>query len=151
MAENSQQKERKQRGPGKRFEPGQSGNPAGKPKGCRSRATLAAQALIDGQADELVKKAIELALAGDGPVLRAMLDRLCPAKRDSPVSVNLPRITSATDIPAVTNAVLEAVTKGQLTPSEAQAVAGLIETHRKAIETAELSERIAKLEERNGL
>jgi hypothetical protein len=151
MAEKDLKKERKPRGPGKRFQPGESGNPAGKPKGCRSRATLAAQALIDGQADELVKKAIALALAGDGPVLRAMLDRLCPAKRDSPVSVSLPRITSATDIPAVTNAVLEAVAKGQLIPSEAQAVAGLIEVHRKAVETADLAERIAKLEESRGL
>lgn len=151
MAEKDLKKERKPRGPGKRFQPGESGNPAGKPKGCRSRATLAAQALIEGQADELVKKAIALALAGDGPVLRAMLDRLCPAKRDSPVSVSLPRIESASDIPAVTNAVLEAVAKGQLTPSEALAVAGLIEVHRKAVETADLAERIAKLEESKGL
>jgi hypothetical protein len=31
-----------------RFQPGQSGNPAGKPKGARNRTTLAIEALIDG-------------------------------------------------------------------------------------------------------
>ena len=34
-----------------RFQPGQSGNPAGKPKGARNRTTLAVEALIDGAAD----------------------------------------------------------------------------------------------------
>jgi len=147
MTESSLKKQPKQRGPGKRFEPGQSGNPAGKPKGCRSRATMAAQALIDGKGEEVVKKALELALAGDGPVLRAILDRLCPPRKDGPVKVALPAIESAADIPAVTSALLEAVGKGQLTPSEAQAVAGLVEAHRKALEIEELERRIAALEQ----
>jgi Family of unknown function (DUF5681) len=48
-----------------RFQPGQSGNPAGKPKGARNRTTLAIEALIDGAADDIANKAIELAKAGD--------------------------------------------------------------------------------------
>uniref|UniRef100_I2Q571 DUF5681 domain-containing protein n=1 Tax=Desulfovibrio sp. U5L TaxID=596152 RepID=I2Q571_9BACT len=147
MAESSLKKERKQRGAGKRFEPGQSGNPAGKPKGCRSRAVMAAQALIDGKAEEVVEKALELALAGDGPVLRAILDRLCPPRKDSPVRVTLPAIESAADLPVVTATLLDAVAKGQLTPSEAQAVTGLVESHRKALEFEELERRIAALEQ----
>lgn len=147
MAESPLKKQPKQRGAGKRFEPGQSGNPAGKPKGCRSRATMAAQALIDGKATEVVEKALELALAGDGPVLRAILDRLCPPRKDAPVKVTLPSLESAADLPAVTSALLEAVAKGQLTPSEAQAVAGLVEAHRKTLESQELERRIAALEQ----
>ena len=38
----------KQRGPGRPFKPGQSGNPAGKPKGARHRTTLAVEALLNG-------------------------------------------------------------------------------------------------------
>ncbi len=147
MAESPLKKQPKQRGAGKRFEPGQSGNPAGKPKGCRARAVMAAQALIDGKAAEVVEKALELALSGDGPVLRAILDRLCPPRKDGPVKVALPTIESVADIPAVTSALLDAVGKGQLTPSEAQAVAGLVEAHRKALETEELERRIAALEQ----
>lgn len=146
MSENSPKKARKP--PATAWKPGQSGNPSGKPKGCKNHATRAAQALIDGQAGALVRKAIELALAGDGPVLRAVLDRLCPAKRDAPILVTLPKIESAADLPAVTAAVIEAVAKGQLTPSEAAALAGLVETHRKALEIANIEVRLAALEGR---
>jgi Family of unknown function (DUF5681) len=45
------------------FEPGQSGNPAGKPKGTRNKTTLAVEALLDGEAETLTRKAIELAKA----------------------------------------------------------------------------------------
>ncbi len=37
---------------------------------------------------------------------------------------------------------------GELTPDEANAVAGVIEVKRRAIETIELEERLRKLEER---
>ena len=93
----------------------------------------------------------DLALAGDGPVLRAILDRLCPPRKDGPVKMKLPPMQTAADLSAAMSSILAAVAAGQLTPSEAAALAGLVETHRRAIETAELAERIAKLEERNGL
>lgn len=146
MSDNSPKKARKP--PATAWKPGQSGNPSGKPKGAKNKATLMAQGLIDGQAGALVKKAIELALAGDGPVLRAVLDRLCPAKRDAPILVTLPKIESAADLPAVTAAILDGVSKGQLTPSEAQALAGLVEAHRKAVELADIELRLAALEAR---
>jgi hypothetical protein len=60
---------------GRPFKKGRSGNPAGKPKGARHRATVAAEALLDGEAEGLTRKAIEMALAGDGTALRLCLDR----------------------------------------------------------------------------
>ena len=145
MSENSGGKQRK--APPTAFKPGQSGNPAGKPKGAKNHATRAVQALIDGKADALVKKALELALSGDGPVLRAMLDRLCPPRKDSPVTLaGLPKIESAADLPKATAKILETVAKGIITPSEGQALAGLIEGHRKALEMAELEARVAAIE-----
>jgi hypothetical protein len=56
------------------FKPGQSGNPAGKPRGSRNRTTLAVEALLDGEAETLTRKAIELAKAGDLAALRVCLD-----------------------------------------------------------------------------
>jgi len=35
------------------FKPGQSGNPAGRPKGSRHRATLAIEALLDGEGEPM--------------------------------------------------------------------------------------------------
>ena len=39
-----------------RWEKGQSGNPRGKPRGARNRATLLAEALLDGEAEALNEK-----------------------------------------------------------------------------------------------
>jgi len=47
-----------------RFKPGQSGNPAGRPHGARHKTTLAVEALLDGEAEGLTRKAVEMALAG---------------------------------------------------------------------------------------
>ena len=145
MSENSDPKQKKHL-----FQPGKSGNPAGKPKGARNHATRAAQALIDGQAEAVVKKALELALSGDGPILKAILDRLCPPRKDSPVEVTLPPMENASDIPAAMSSILAACAAGQLTPNEAQAVAALVELQRRALETNELEQRIAALESAKG-
>jgi len=151
MAAKDLQKQPARRGPGKRFEPGVSGNPAGRKAGSMNRVTQAAQELLNGEAKALTRKAVELALGGNMTALRLCLERIVPPRKDSPVKVTLPAIESATDIPAVTNALLEAVANGQLTPSEAAALAALVEGHRKALETADLAERVAKLEEFKGL
>jgi hypothetical protein len=50
---------------GRPFVKGQSGCLAGKPKGARHRTTLAVEALLDGEAEALTRKVIELALTGD--------------------------------------------------------------------------------------
>ncbi len=62
--------------------------------------------------------------------------------------MKLPAIVSASDLPAVTAAVIEAVAKGQLTPGEAQAVAGLVEAHRKSLEVCDIEKRLCALEAR---
>jgi hypothetical protein len=63
---------------GRPFVKGQSGNPAGRRPGCRNRATLAAEQLLDGEAEALVRKAVELALAGDPVRARTALRKAPP-------------------------------------------------------------------------
>src|SRR4029077_13663458 len=82
---------------GTRFRKGQSGNPSGRPQGARNKTTLAVEALLDGEAENLTRKAIELAKAGDGPSLRLCLDRLVPARKDRPVAFDMPRLETAGD------------------------------------------------------
>ena len=64
------------------FKPGQSGNPDGRPKGARNATTMALEALLDGQANALTQKAIDLALTGDMAALRLCLDRILPPRKD---------------------------------------------------------------------
>ena len=55
---------------GRPFEKGRSGNPAGRRRGTRNRSTQAAQLLLEGEAEALTRKAVELALGGDPAALR---------------------------------------------------------------------------------
>jgi hypothetical protein len=137
---------KKQRG--RPFKKGQSGNPAGCRSGSRHKATIIAQALLDGEAEGLTRRVIEQALAGDVMCLRICLERLVPPRKDSPVLVSLPEVKTAKDIATVTGALLQAVASGTITPSEAQALTGLVDMYRKAVETADLEQRISSLEER---
>lgn len=137
---------KKRKAPHSAWRPGESGNPRGKPKGTKHKATQMAEALINGQAEEIIQTAVRQALAGDGPLLRAMLDRLAPAKKDSPIRIALPPLTQASDCPRATGVILEAVATGDLTPAEGQAVAGLVEAHRKSLETQEIESRVQALE-----
>lgn len=132
---------------GRPFKPGQSGNPNGRPKGARHKTTLAIEAILDGEAEGLTRKAVELALAGDITALRLCLDRLAPVRRDRPVTFDLPKVETTDDLPKATQAIMEAVAGGELTPSEAAELGKVVDAHAKAIEVTDLHRRLAALEE----
>ena len=94
---------------GGRFEKGVSGNPAGRPAGSRNNATLACEALLEGQAEALTQKAVDMALAGDTVALKICIDRIYPARKDRAVRFPLPPITSARDAADIAAAIAEAV------------------------------------------
>ena len=55
------------------------------------------EALLDGEAETLTRKAIELAKAGDLAALRVCLDRIAPPRKDRPVLFEFPPVSSAAD------------------------------------------------------
>jgi hypothetical protein len=67
--------------PGHLFKPGQSGNPKGRPKGSKNKNKALAEGLIGNNASKIVKKVIEMALAGDQACLKMCMDRIIPAQR----------------------------------------------------------------------
>lgn len=119
---------------------------AGRPTGARNKTTQAVLALLDGEAEALSRKAIEMALAGDTVALRLCLERLAPPRKDAPVQFPLPRMTTARDAAEAAGAVLEAVSVGDLTPTEGAQVMGLVDSYRRTLEVTELEARVAKLE-----
>jgi|SRR5271169_5111531 len=131
-----------------RGRPFAAGN-AGRPKGARHRATVAAEALLDGEAEGLTRKAIELALAGDTIALRLCFDRILPPRRERPMEFSFPALRSAADMAAAMAATIGAAAAGEITLGEAAEFAKLLETHMRALVTTEFEQRLRCLEARN--
>jgi len=128
------------------FKPGQSGCPGGRPKGALNKATLASQALLDGEAEALTRKVVELAKEGNLAALRLCLERLLPPRKDRPITFALPKVEGATDLPKALGAILEAVAQGEITPGEGQALAALLEAYRRGVELADMARRLEAIE-----
>jgi hypothetical protein len=131
---------------GRPFKKGKSGNPSGRPQGSRNKATLAMEKLLDGEADRLTQKAVDLAMEGDTTALRLCLERLCPPRKDRPVSFDLPSMETPADAVAAMSALLAAVAQGEVTPGEAQTIAAVIEVQRRVIESEDHERRLRALE-----
>lgn len=141
MAEKTKRKQR-----GRPFQPGQSGNPKGRPQGALNKATLAAQALLEGEAQKLTRKAIDLALEGDTLALRLCLERLLPPCKGRPITIKLPRMQSGKDASQVVSTVIEAVGKGNITLGEGRALIDLVESFLRIHQLEEIEGRLTELE-----
>lgn len=130
------------------WQKGQSGNPAGKPRGARNRATLMVLSLMEQGAEEITKAVVDSAKGGDLSAARLVLERLAPPMRERPIAIDLPSTDTAEGINQAQQAIIEAVGMGELLPGEGSALAGLVELRRKALETIELEQRVTILEEK---
>jgi hypothetical protein len=104
--------------------------------------------LLDGEAENLTRKAIELAKAGDLTALRLCLERIAPARKDRPVQFALPKLETAADAVKATAAIVEAVAAGDLTPGEASELSKVVDAFTRAVEAHEFEERLTRLEQR---
>lgn len=132
--------------PATAYKPGQSGNPAGKPKGARHHATRMVLALMEGGAEEITQAVIDAAKGGDLAAARIVIDRLAPPMRERPIELPLPDTKTAEGVSNALQVIFEAVGKGDITTGEANALAAILEARRKAIETQELEARVTALE-----
>ena len=121
------------------------GNP-GKPRGARHKATQAALALLDGEAEALTRKAVDMALDGDGTALRICLERIVPPRKDAPVIFDIPPMETARDAAKAAGAIIDAVASGDLTPTEGAHIMALVEGFRRTLETSDLEARVMALE-----
>src|SRR5215468_4219147 len=108
-----------------RFPKGQSGNPGGRPPGARGQATLAAEVLLEGEAEALTRQAIELALEGDRTALKLCLERILPRRRSRALAFDLPCIDRIEDLGNAIGAVLQEAASGRIFLDEAAALIGM--------------------------
>ena len=145
LADNPLQKQpARGRGPGRSFQPGQSGNPAGRPPGSKNRFTAAFHEVIGEQFENLLRVALEQALAGDLRAVKLLLSHM-PQEREQ-MELELPPIASMKDIVAANEAVFAAIGKGQLSPEAAKVISELFTLQMRAIEGFDFERRVAALE-----
>jgi Family of unknown function (DUF5681) len=132
--------------PDGRFAPGSSHNPKGRPQGSRHKTSLMLEKIMAADAEAIVRKIVETAKSGDLTAGRIVTDRLYPIPRDRPIKFELPAIATADDAAGALSSVLKSVAAGEISLSEAQGVASLIETWRKAVEMVVLEARVTELE-----
>lgn len=125
------------------FEPGQSGNPAGKPKGAKDKRT-AFRELLNERAPELLDKLVGKALEGDTAALKICFDRILAPMRavDGAVMVDV----SGPSLAAKGNAVIKAMGDGTLTPDQGAELLRAIGIQARLIEVDELEKRLSALE-----
>ena len=129
------------------FEKGESGNPAGRPRGSRNRTALLMENLLSYEAEAIGRKAVEMAIKGDMAAIRLCMDRLSPPRKGEPVAFELPPLDKPADSVAAAATIVAAVAAGELTPSEGADLAKVIDVYVRAIETRAFDERLTKLEE----
>lgn len=130
-----------------RFAKGTSGNPAGRPSGSRNQATLLMETLLDGEAEQLLRKVIELASAGDIHALQICLDRLLPPRKDRPIHLSLLPIEDVQQVSSAMSTVVEAIGEGRITPSEGEILANILGVQNNVLTTGDLERRVEQLEQ----
>jgi|SRR4051794_26109655 len=129
---------------GRPFVRGTSGNPSGRPRGARNRATLAAEALLSDETEKLTRKAVEVALTGDVNALRLCLDRIVPPRRELTFNIELTRLGSLQDASRAMADVLSSVAAGEITLSQGIELGKLIDLYVRTCEALEKSEHDEK-------
>lgn len=127
------------------FKAGKSGNPAGKPKGARHKATQAMMLLLEGESDALTRKAVELALEGDTTALKLCLDRIAPAPKSAAqcLDLDMPPCDNLTD---AARAFLVGAANGEIPPDIAAQLVSAVASVAKVEEMENVKERLEALE-----
>jgi Family of unknown function (DUF5681) len=136
---------------GRPFAAGTSGNPNGRPKGARNKTTIAAEALLEGEAETLTRKLIDKAKEGDISALRFCLERICPPRRDRLVAVDMPEIASVQDAGEAATAVLAACAAGEISTGEAADFMGLVASYIRLLESTQMEARLRAVEAAAGI
>jgi hypothetical protein len=125
----------------------------GRKAGVPNKATVEIRALAREHGPDVIKELARLAKEAQSEQARisacnALLDRAYGRSQASQlIQLDLPDVSKLGGITEALTAILRSTANGELTPSEAQALGGLLETQRKAIETVELEARIEQLEQ----
>lgn len=128
---------------GMAFKKGVSGNPSGRPKGVQDRRTIFRD-MVEPSSNQLIQKAIDMALDGNESMLRLLLDRVLPAKpREELIDVD---IKSGTQV-SKAKKILGLLSSGTIAPTVAKCLMDTLATEVRLIEFEVLESKIKAIED----
>jgi hypothetical protein len=128
------------------FQKGQSGNPAGRPRGLRNKPATGLEKIVAREGQAIVQAAIELAKKGDSTPLRLFIDRLLPRRKHEPVKFKLRPIETPADTVTALAEISAAVGAGLVAPSEAAELGKVVDQYVRALTARGLDERLTAIE-----
>lgn len=89
----------------------------------------------------ICRRLVEEALTGNIQAIKLILDRVLPSRRDRVIDVQLPILNTADDALKAMSIIIEAIGRGNITPSEGEALSRIIDAFVKTIQTHEIKKR----------
>jgi hypothetical protein len=123
------------------FQPGQSGNPAGRPRGARNKTTILLEELIERDGAALAHHFVEQAKRGNARALSCLMGMILPKRKGAPIEIDLPPLAKASDAPVAIAAIISAVCGGELTPEEGISLTRMVEAFLRTKQRVEKLER----------
>ncbi len=130
--------------PPNQWQPGQTGNPKGRPPGQSEITRL--RAALAGDVPEILAALVMAAKGGDVQAARLILERVLPPVKAVEQAVEL-KLPDGGTLTAQGRAVLSAVAGGDLAPSQGAALLAAIGTLARVTEIDELESRVKQLEQ----
>lgn len=107
---------------------------------------LLAERLFSEEIDNICAIVIAEAKKGNMQAAKIILDRILPPRKDHPISIDLPQVQNSADLAKATSCLVNTVSCGQITPSEGEALARILDIHTETLELCDLERRISILE-----
>ena len=133
--------------PPNQWQPGQTGNPKGRPPGQSEITRL--RASLTGDVPDILAGLVMAAKGGDVQAARLILERVLPPVKAIEQAVEL-QLPDGGTLTAKASAVLSAAAAGSLAPGQAAQLIAALGTLAKISEVDELAARITALEVQRG-
>jgi Family of unknown function (DUF5681) len=130
-----------------RFKKGKSGNPKGKPRGAKHKASLLAEKLFESDLEIVCSQVVQQAKEGNLMAAKIILDRLLPPRKDRLINIKLPFINDSSDALDALRMICFAVGNGEITPLEGEALSRIVEIQTKSIELYDFEKRLQAIED----
>jgi hypothetical protein len=131
-----------------RGRPFEAGNKVGQGRrpGSRNKRTRFAE-MMEGHGEPIIKQCQIMAMKGDPTALKLCVERLVPLCKSSNSRFRLPPLLTVGDLVKALPSILQQVARGRLSAQEGEAIASMLDSQRRAIETEEFDARLRAIEQ----